>query len=83
VMTNALSNNAPREREAWRHVVELAMSRNVPLIPIVLQAAADEIVRRLQGAKRIGKKLTDPAELRGYFAQDTLQYPEVSELLAA
>jgi hypothetical protein len=32
VMTNALCKNAPRELEAWSHVVELAMSRNVPLV---------------------------------------------------
>jgi hypothetical protein len=41
VMTNALCKNAPRELEAWRHVVELAMSRNVPLVPIVLEATAE------------------------------------------
>jgi broad-specificity NMP kinase len=81
VMTNALCKNAPRELEAWSHVVELAMSRNVPLVPVVLEATAEELFRRLQNAERVGKKLSDPAELRSYFAVDTLQYPAVSELL--
>jgi broad-specificity NMP kinase len=81
VMTNALCKNSPRELKAWRDVVELATSRNVPLVPIVLEAQEDEIVRRLQSAERIGKKMTDPAELRSYFAVDELQYPAVSELL--
>jgi broad-specificity NMP kinase len=82
VMTNALCMNAPRELEAWRCVVELAMSRNVALVPVVLEATADEIVRRLQSVERVSKKLTDPAELRRYFAVDRLQYPAVPELLA-
>jgi gluconate kinase len=81
VMTNALCKNSPRELKAWRDVVELATFRNVPLVPIVLEAAADKIVRRLQSAERVGKKFTDPAELRSYFAVDELQYPAVSELL--
>src|SRR5262249_50019631 len=81
VMTNALCKNAPREIKAWSYVVELAISRNVPLIPVVLEATSDELVRRLQSADRIGKKLTDPAELRSYFGVDTIQYPAVPELL--
>jgi len=81
IMTNALCKNTPREIKAWSHVVELAISRNVPLIPIVLEATSDELVRRLQSADRIGKKLSDPAELRSYFDVDTIQYPAVPELL--
>jgi hypothetical protein len=50
VMTNALCKNSSRELKARRDVVELATSRNVLLVPIVLEAAADEIVRRLQSA---------------------------------
>src|SRR5687768_3965196 len=34
VFTNALCEDAPREQEAWRHVVDLAMTRNVPLVPV-------------------------------------------------
>ncbi len=63
VMTNALCKNTPRELKAWRDIVELATSRNVPLVPIVLEATVDELSRRLQSAERIGKKLTDHAEL--------------------
>jgi broad-specificity NMP kinase len=81
VMTNGLCKNTPRELEAWRHVVELAVSRKVPLVPVVLEAAPEELVRRVQSAERVGKKLTDPATLRSILAADTLQHPAVSELL--
>jgi gluconate kinase len=81
VMTNCLRKNAPRELEAWNRVVDLAVSRNVPLVPVVLEAAPDEIIRRVESPERSGKKLTDPAQLRSYLAEDTLQYPAVSELL--
>ena len=52
VMTNGLCVNAPREREAWAHVVDLAMRRAVPLIPVVLEADTDEICRRGQSGAR-------------------------------
>jgi len=81
VMTNGLCKNAPRELEAWNRVVDLAVSRNVPLVPVVLEAAPDEIIRRVQSPERSGRKLTDPTQLRSYLAEDTLQYPAVSELL--
>ncbi len=81
VMTNALCKNAPHEIEAWRHVVELAISRRIPLVPVVLEVAPEENSRRLQSQDRIGKKLRDPIELQSYFASDTLQYPAVPELL--
>jgi gluconate kinase len=81
VMTNGLCKNAPREIEAWNCVVDLAVSRNVPLVPVVLEAAPDEIIRRVQSPERSGKKMTDPVQLRSYFAEDILQYPDVSELL--
>jgi len=81
VMTNALCRNNIREQQAWKHVVELAVARQVPLVPIVLQAELPENLRRLQGADRIGKKLTDPYALESYLAMDTLQYPDVPEAL--
>ena len=81
IMTNALCRNAPREQEAWAHVVELAMARQVPMVPIVLQVDLGENLRRLQSAERIGKKLTDPHELQSYLAVDTLQFPDVPESL--
>ncbi len=40
VMTNALCLGAAREREAWRHVVALAETRAVPLVPVVERWAA-------------------------------------------
>jgi broad-specificity NMP kinase len=81
VMTNALCVHSPREREAWRHVVDLAVKRNVPLIPVVLEADAQENARRLQSADRTGRKLTDPEALKAFMLTDQIQRPDVPELL--
>jgi gluconate kinase len=81
VMTNALCTNAPREREAWRHVVDLALSRRVPLVPVVLSVEPAEHFRRIQSAERIGKKMTDPLKLQEFFNMDSIQHPDVPELL--
>lgn len=81
VMTNALCKNSSREQQAWRHVVDLAIARQVPLVPIVLQCDVEENCRRLQSAERIGMKLTDAEELKSYFDIDTIQMPDVPELL--
>src|SRR5690348_17148573 len=50
VMTNALCTNSEREMQAWRHVVDLAMHRQVPLIPVVLEIEQHENERRLQSS---------------------------------
>jgi hypothetical protein len=55
-MTNALFKDAPRELDAWRHVVELAISRNVPLVPVVLEAELDEISGVFRVPTVLGKK---------------------------
>jgi gluconate kinase len=81
VMTNALCNNSGREREAWRHIVDLAISRNTPLVPVVLTVEQGEHLHRLESPERIGKKMTDSALLKEYFNQDTIQQPDVPELL--
>jgi broad-specificity NMP kinase len=81
VMTNALCNDSPREESAWKHVVELAITRNVPLVPVVLEISADENVRRLQSPERVGKKMTDPAELTQWFGRYSIQRPGVPELI--
>lgn len=81
VMTNALCRNAPRERRAWERVVELAVARGVPLVPVVLDAAPEELFRRLQSPERAGRKMTDPALLKEFLATDELQRPAVPELL--
>ncbi|MBA3455375.1 MAG: hypothetical protein H0T42_19945 [Deltaproteobacteria bacterium] len=81
VMTNALCVVAAREVQAWEHVVELAMRRNVPLIPVVLHADIDELCRRVQHAGRAGRKLSDPGALRAMIARDNLQHPQVPETL--
>jgi hypothetical protein len=33
---------APRELSVWAHVVDFAIVRNVPLVPVVLELALDE-----------------------------------------
>jgi broad-specificity NMP kinase len=81
VMTNALCTNSPRERVAWRHVVDLALSRSAPLIPVVLNVEPAELFRRVQSVERIRKKLTDPAKLQEFLDLDTLQLPDVPERL--
>ena len=81
VMTNALCRNAPREVTAWRQVVELAIARDAPLVPVVLDLSVEENCRRLQSAGRAGRKMTDPAQLRDFRATDQIQRPDVAELL--
>ena len=81
VMTNALCTNSQREREAWTHVVELAIARRVPLVPVVLEADQHENERRLQSDDRVGRKLTDPSLLRSFLRVDSIQRPAVPELL--
>lgn len=80
VMTNALCNGSEREVRAWTHVVELAISRKVPLIPVVLQVELSENFRRLQSAER-SNKLRDPTILMNYLHVDSVQQPDVRELL--
>lgn len=81
VMTNALCVNSARERAAWHHVVDLAMKRNVPLIPIVLSAEFEENARRIGSAERSGYKLADAEVLRAFMQIDSIQRPNVPELL--
>ncbi|MBX3331179.1 MAG: hypothetical protein KF722_12300 [Nitrospira sp.] len=82
VMTNALCKNAPRERDAWQHVVNLAINRQVPLVPVILQLSPEENYRRVQSADRVGKKMTSAEELKGYFKVDAIQEPDVPETFA-
>ena len=58
VMTNALCVDSERERFAWEKVVELAMLRGVPLVPVVLETTLEENIRRLTDAKRDEGKLS-------------------------
>lgn len=81
VMTNALCAGSEREREAWDHVVDLAMDRQVSLIPVVLEVEAVENERRLQNPERVGRKMVDPKLLREFIAADRIQKPNVPELL--
>lgn len=81
VMTNALCAHDPRERQAWDHVVDLAVARNAPLVPVVLEADFEENARRLRSPDRAGRKLTDPEALRAFQATDGIQRPDVPELL--
>lgn len=81
VMTNALCVGSERERRAWDHVVDLAMARGAPLVPVVLEAGIEENARRIRDAGRGPRKLTDPALLRSFVACDSIQRPDVPELL--
>src|SRR5579863_1386550 len=80
VMTNALCNRSEREVRAWAYVVELAISRDVPLIPVILQVELSENIRRLRSAER-SNKLRDPVVLESYLSIDSIQQPDVPELL--
>jgi hypothetical protein len=80
-MTNALCERSEREQLAWRHVVDLAIDRNVTLIPVVLNVELTKNIRRLQSSERPASKLKDPDVLRGYLLIDTIQRPDVPELL--
>ena len=77
VMTNALCDGSARERQAWSHVVDLAAARQVPLVPVVLEASLAENQRRIVSADRIGRKMTDPHRLAEYLRSDTIQKPDM------
>ena len=81
VMTNALSTKSDRELQSWRLVAELAMARVVPLVPIILTAERDELLRRVASPDRNPRKLTDPATLSGYLEKLHIQHPLVPETL--
>ncbi len=81
VMTNGLCDESSREIAAWQHVVELAILRGVPLVPVVLEAAGDEIECRVESPDRKGTKLSDATILRQMIAGATLQRPAVDELI--
>jgi len=81
VMTNALCVGSERERLAWNHVVDLAIARNAPLVPVVLEADFEENARRMRSAERGMRKLSDPETLRAFMASDRIQQPDVPELL--
>jgi len=72
VLTNTLYKTGPRDREAWQRVVELAVSRQAPLVPIILEAYSEEFGQREQGSKeRIIPRRSQDA--------DFIQYPNVPE----
>lgn len=82
VMTNALCRDTPREDLAWSHVVHLAIRRQVPLVPVVLEASLEENKRRVRSEDRITSgKLTDAAALESMMRTDFIQRPDVPELL--
>ncbi|HRD78583.1 MAG TPA: hypothetical protein PK264_22040 [Hyphomicrobiaceae bacterium] len=81
VMTNALVKDDPRETEAWGHVVALAMRRDVPLVPVVLDIALEENCRRVASPDRVGRKLSDPTLIREFRRTLAIQHPDVAELI--
>jgi hypothetical protein len=48
---------------------------------VVLEAAIEENARRVADAGRGPRKLTDPAVLRSFVTHDSIQRPDVPELL--
>ena len=78
VMTNALTE-AAKEIEAWSRVVELAIDRNVALIPIVLNADIEELCKRVSSPERLETKLKDSSALRQMVQNYSLQVPSVHE----
>lgn len=81
VMTNAFCVASEKELVGWQHVVELAVARNCPLIPVVLTAETEENVRRLESATRSNRKLKDSATFHSFIATDAIQRPDVPELI--
>ena len=81
VMTNALCKDVTREIDAWGHVVDLAMHRKVPLIPIVLTASLTENEKRVASPERVNK-LQDPKYLREMVGKYDIQSPSVPETKA-
>jgi hypothetical protein len=79
-MTNALCNGSEREVRAWAYVVELAMSRDALLIPVILQVELSDNIRRLRSVEW-SNKLRDPMVLESYLSIDSIQQPDVPELL--
>ena len=63
VMTNALTHESDREREAWAAVKVMAAGRDVPLVAVTLHCSLDENVRRIASEGRRHRKLTDPVPL--------------------
>jgi hypothetical protein len=57
------------------------MEREVPLVPVVLEATAGEHFRRVQSAERMGNKMTDPAMLQSQMNVDVIQKPASPYLL--
>lgn len=72
VMTNALTLESDREREAWAAVKALALNRGVPLVAVTLQCSLEENVRRIESEGRRHRKLTDPAPLIEWRSKFTL-----------
>jgi gluconate kinase len=81
VMTNALCDGSVREQAAWRHVVDLAITRKAALIPVVLETSLEENCRRIQYPDRSGRKMTDVRMLQEFRTTDVIQKPDVPELL--
>ena len=81
VMTNALCYGVAREVDAWNKVVDLAISRSVRLIPVILRADTETIARRIASENRSDMKLTDPAVLRKMISEYILQVPDVPETI--
>jgi hypothetical protein len=72
VMTNALTLEIDRDREAWVAVKSLAVRRGVPLVAITLRCSLDENVRRIASESRRHRKVTDPVAFIEWRSRFTL-----------
>lgn len=79
VMTNALCKTADREIVAWKHVVELAINRRVPLVPVVLNAPIDVLTKRITDPERLETKLKDADHLTQMLDKHDLLIPRSAE----
>lgn len=81
VMTNALCKTADHEIVAWKHVVALAIKRDVPLVPVVLNAPIDVLARRITYPDRLDTKLKDADYLTQMLVKHDLLIPCSAETL--
>ena len=81
VMTNALCCGVAREVEAWSKVVDLAICRSARLIPVILRADTETVVRRISSSDRSDMKLTDPGILQEMISKHSLQIPDITETI--
>jgi len=73
IMTNALTRESEREKEAWNAIKQLASERSDMLIAVTLFCSLEENVRRIQNQDRAdNRKLTDSEPLIAWHSEFSL-----------